>query len=97
VEIDAPTERRNYFVRNLTLAANFTGSNLVCDEAPFCVPHLSGVKEVEKQLSLPAIQIYRLFLTARRIAASIAKLPVPMDQTQTEPQARRSGFLECLP
>src|SRR6516165_3827962 len=35
---------------------------------------------------------------ARRIAANIAKLPVRMDQTKTEPQARRSGlfYSACL-
>ena len=35
---------------------------------------------------------------AQRIAANIAKLPVLMDRTKTEPQARRSGlFGVCLP
>ena len=33
---------------------------------------------------------------ARRIAANIAKLPVRMDQTKTEPQARRSGLFRVL-
>jgi hypothetical protein len=33
---------------------------------------------------------------ARRIAANIAKLPVLMDRTKTEPQARRSGLFRVL-
>jgi hypothetical protein len=33
---------------------------------------------------------------ARRIVANIAKLPVLMDRTKTEPQARRPGLFRVL-